>query len=91
MKSGFANDEDRKAITRQIRDRVIQVKRDRDKKQTTTQPSTSTTQTVPTTAQSKDQTGPNAIQSMGMGIVTGATALNTQVSNQPESGNSSED
>ena len=48
MKSGFANDEDRKAITRQIRDRVIQVKRDREKKQTT-QSQTSTTQSVSTT------------------------------------------
>ena len=33
MKSGFANEEDVKIITRQIRERVGQVKRDREKKQ----------------------------------------------------------
>ena len=32
MKSGFANEEDVKIITRQIRDRVSQVKRDRERK-----------------------------------------------------------
>ena len=32
VKSGFANEEDVKIITRQIRDRVSQVKRDRERK-----------------------------------------------------------